>query len=133
MKIQRSKQFTPEVATSSLTDIMFFLLLFFLIVSTFANPNVIKVLLPKAQSAQAINKKQISITVTDDKKYFINDREVPFDYIKTELAARTQGLDNPTIILRFSNKLSIQDLVDVLQIGNSLNIKMVLATQKESK
>jgi biopolymer transport protein ExbD len=131
MKISRSKQFTPEVATSSLNDIMFFLLLFFLIVSTFANPNVIKVLLPKAQSAQAINKKQISITVTDEKKYFINDREVPFDYIKTELTARTAGLDNPTIILRFSNKLSIQDLVDVLQIGNSLNIKMVLATQKE--
>jgi biopolymer transport protein ExbD len=131
MKINRSKQFTPEVATSSLNDIMFFLLLFFLIVSTFANPNVIKVLLPKAQSAQAINKKQISITVTEDKKYYINDREVPFDYIKTELTARTTGLDNPTIILRFSNKLSIQDLVDILQIGNSLNIKMVLATQKE--
>jgi biopolymer transport protein ExbD len=131
MKINRSKQFTPEVATSSLNDIMFFLLLFFLIVSTFANPNVIKVLLPKAQSAQAINKKQISITVTDDKKYYINDREVPFDYIKTELTARTTGLDNPTIILRFSNKLTIQDLVDILQIGNSLNIKMVLATQKE--
>jgi len=131
MKIKRSKQFTPEVATSSLNDIMFFLLLFFLIVSTFANPNVIKVLLPKAQSAQAINKKQISITVTEDKKYFINDREVPFDYIKTELTARTTGLDNPTIILRFSNKLTIQDLVDILQIGNSLNIKMVLATQKE--
>jgi biopolymer transport protein ExbD len=131
MKINRSKQFTPEVATSSLNDIMFFLLLFFLIVSTFANPNVIKVLLPKAQSAQAINKKQISITVTEDKKYYINDREVPFDYIKTELTARTTGLDNPTIILRFANKLTIQDLVDVLQIGNSLNIKMVLATQKE--
>jgi len=131
MKIKRSKQFTPEVATSSLNDIMFFLLLFFLIVSTFANPNVIKVLLPKAQSAQAINKKQISITVTEDKKYYINDREVPFDYIKTELTARTTGLDNPTIILRFSNKLTIQDLVDILQIGNSLNIKMVLATQKE--
>ena len=131
MKIKRSKQFTPEVATSSLNDIMFFLLLFFLIVSTFANPNVIKVLLPKAQSAQAINKKQISITVTEDKKYFINDREVPFDYIKTELTARTTGLDNPTIILRFANKLTIQDLVDILQIGNSLNIKMVLATQKE--
>ncbi|OFY52333.1 MAG: biopolymer transporter ExbD [Bacteroidetes bacterium RBG_13_46_8] len=132
MKIKRSKQFTPEVATSSLNDIMFFLLLFFLIVSTFANPNVIKVLLPKAQSAQAINKKQISITVTEDKKYFINDREVPFDYIKTELTARTTGLDNPTIILRFANKLTIQDLVDILQIGNSLNIKMVLATQKEN-
>jgi len=131
MKIKRSKQFTPEVATSSLNDIMFFLLLFFLIVSTFANPNVIKVLLPKAQSAQAINKKQISITVTEDKKYFINEREVPFDYIKTELTARTTGLDNPTIILRFANKLTIQDLVDILQIGNSLNIKMVLATQKE--
>lgn len=131
MKLNRSKRFTPEVATSSLNDIMFFLLLFFLIVSTFANPNVIKVLLPKAQSSQSINKKQINITVTDDKKYYIDSREVPFEYIKNELAARTNSIENPTIILRFSNKLSIQDLVDILQIGNSLNIKMVLATQKE--
>jgi biopolymer transport protein ExbD len=48
MKLRRKKSFEAEVATSSLNDIMFFLLLFFLIISTIANPNVIKVLLPKA-------------------------------------------------------------------------------------
>ncbi|MFZ4800138.1 MAG: biopolymer transporter ExbD, partial [Bacteroidia bacterium] len=46
MKLRRKKRFEAEVATSSLNDIMFFLLLFFLIISTIANPNVIKVLLP---------------------------------------------------------------------------------------
>jgi len=56
MNIRRSKHFKPEVSTSSLNDIMFFLLLFFLIVSTLANPNVIKVLLPKSRSAQEIDK-----------------------------------------------------------------------------
>ena len=51
MKIKRKKTFQAEVFTTSLNDIMFFLLLFFLIVSTLANPNVIKILLPRAQSS----------------------------------------------------------------------------------
>ena len=58
MKLRRKKRFEAEVATSSLNDIMFFLLLFFLIISTIANPNVIKVLLPKADKSQTLNKKQ---------------------------------------------------------------------------
>ncbi len=131
MKLKRKKTFQAEVFTNSLNDIMFFLLLFFLIISTLANPNVIKILLPRAQSSQALNKAQINLTVTQDKKYFIDQTPVPFSKISPELKYRTRGLESPTIVLRFSPKLNIQDLVDVLQIGNSLGIKMVLATQKE--
>jgi biopolymer transport protein ExbD len=131
MKLKRKKAFEAEVFTTSLNDIMFFLLLFFLIVSTLSNPNVIKILLPRAQSSQALNKAQINLTVTEDKKYFIDQKQLPFSKISTELKVRTRGLESPTIVLRFSPKLNIQDLVDVLQIGNSLGIKMVLATQKE--
>ena len=50
MAIKRNKRFHPEIPTSSLSDIMFFLFLFFLIISTLANPNVIKLTLPKASS-----------------------------------------------------------------------------------
>ena len=130
MNIRRNKHFKPEVSTSSLNDIMFFLLLFFLIVSTLANPNVIKVLLPNSKSAQNINKQQINLTVTADKKYFINQKEVTLGQVETELQDQIKGIENPTIILRFAKDLSVQDLVDVLEIGVRLNLKMVMATQK---
>jgi biopolymer transport protein ExbD len=130
MNIRRNKHFKPEVSTSSLNDIMFFLLLFFLIVSTLANPNVIKVLLPNSRSAQNLNKQQINLTVTADKKYFINQKEVSLGQVETELQNQIKGIENPTIILRFAKDLSVQDLVDVLEIGVRLNLKMVMATQK---
>jgi biopolymer transport protein ExbD len=132
MNIRRTKHFKPEVSTSSLNDIMFFLLLFFLIVSTLANPNVIKVLLPNSKSAQNINKQQINLTVTSDKKFFINQREVQKNFLEEELANQTKGLEGPTIILRMAKDLNVQDLVDILEIGVRLNIKMVMSTQKGS-
>ena len=130
MNIRRNKHFKPEVSTSSLNDIMFFLLLFFLIVSTLANPNVIKVLLPTSKSAQNINKQQINLTVTEDKRYYINQKEILFQQLEQELKEQTKGLEGPTIILRFARSLNIQDLIDVMEVGVHLNIKMVLATDK---
>lgn len=130
MNIRRNKHFKPEVSTSSLNDIMFFLLLFFLIVSTLSNPNVIKVLLPNSKSAQNLNKQQINLTVTADKKYYVNQKEILINQLETELQNQIKGIDSPTIILRFAKDLSVQDLVDVLEIGVRLNVKMVMATEK---
>jgi biopolymer transport protein ExbD len=130
MNIRRNRQFKPEVSTSSLNDIMFFLLLFFLIVSTLANPNVIKVLLPNSKSAQDINKQQINLTVTADKRYYINQKEVQFAQLEQELVDQTSNIESPTIILRFARSLNIQDLVDVLEIGVRRNFKLVMATEK---
>ena len=132
MNIRRNRQFKPEVSTSSLNDIMFFLLLFFLIVSTLANPNVIKVLLPNSKSAQDINKQQINLTVTADKRYYINQKEVQFARLEQELVDQTKNIEGPTIILRFAKSLNIQDLVDVLEIGVRRNFKLVMATEKTS-
>jgi biopolymer transport protein ExbD len=132
MNIRRSKHFKPEVSTSSLNDIMFFLLLFFLIVSTLANPNVIKVLLPKSKTAQEIDKQQINLTVTADRKYFIDQQEVLLSELEQKLQEHVQGIQNPTVVLRFAKSLNIQDLVDVLEVGVRLNIKMVMATEKSS-
>lgn len=130
MKLNRSKPFPAEVSTSSLNDIMFFLLLFFLIVSTFSNPNVIKVLLPNSDSGQSINKQQIDITITADKKYFIGKEEVAYKQLESELANKAKLAENPTVVLRFAHNLDIQDLVDVLEVGNHLGLRMMLATKK---
>ena len=133
MNIRRKRHFKPEVSTSSLNDIMFFLLLFFLIVSSLANPNVIKLLLPNSKSAQNLNKQQISISVTKDKRYFIDNRQISFNDLEPLLKSRMGTLQEPTVILRFENTLSVQDLVDVLEIGTRLQVKMVMATNKKTE
>jgi len=130
MKLKRSDRFPAQVSTSSLNDIMFFLLLFFLIVSTLSNPNVIKVLLPKSSSSQSINKQQVNLTVTKEKTYFVDKEAVEFQNLADVLRTRVKGLDNPTIILNAAYELSLQDIIDVLEIGTELNVKMVIATKK---
>jgi len=130
MIIKRKRHFKPEVSTSSLNDIMFFLLLFFLIVSSLANPNVIKLLLPTSKSAQNLSKQQISISVTKDKKYYIDSHQINFEDIEPLLKARISILQEPTIILRLEYTLTVQDLADLLEIGSRLKVKMVMATNK---
>ncbi len=130
MILRRKKKFAAEVATSSLNDIMFFLLLFFLIISTVANPNVIKLLLPKAKSSQQVSKKQVTLSVDEKKQYFIDKRPIATANLETELKAIMNGIVEPTVIVRFDKSLTVQDLVDVLQTGAKLNIKMVMATSK---
>jgi len=130
MKIKRRHEFKPEVATASLNDIMFFLLLFFLIVSTFANPHVIKLFLPKANSSQTVSKKQITLSITKKKLYYIDEKPVLFQDLPAELGTIKSNLPDATIVVRADGTLTIQDLVDVLQIGSNLDIKMILATEK---
>jgi biopolymer transport protein ExbD len=131
MKLRRNKRFHAEVATGSLNDIMFFLMLFFLIVSTVANPNVIKIMLPKSMATQSIRKQELSLTVTEDKHYYINQQEIPFDQLEQRIIAETSSLEDPIIVIRLPHNLQIQDLIDVMQIGAKNKIKMVLATDKK--
>jgi biopolymer transport protein ExbD len=133
MKIKRKRHFEAEVSTSALNDIMFFLLLFFLIISTMSNPNVINLMLPKANSTQTLSKQQVTLSVTDDKRYYIDKQEVTLGLLEEQLNKKLSGIPSPTVILRFSDKLDIQTLVSVLEIGTRNKIKMVLATRKTSK
>jgi biopolymer transport protein ExbD len=130
MKLRRRNKFAAEVATSSLNDIMFFLLLFFLIISTVANPNVIKLMLPKASSSQQLSKKQVTLSVDENKQYFIDKQPVSPENLENELKTIMDGIQEPTVVVRFDKTLTVQDLVDVLQTGAKLNIKMVMATSK---
>jgi biopolymer transport protein ExbD len=130
MNLKRNrKRFEAEVGASSMSDIMFFLMLFFLIVSTLVNPSVIKLMLPKASSAQSFSKKSFSLEMSLDKQYSLDGQRITFEEIEPRLTAATTGIDEPTVVLRIDNGLSVQDLVDVLAIGNKLKVKMIMATQ----
>jgi len=129
MKLRRQNKLIAEVATSSMNDIMFFLMLFFLIMSTLLNPNVIKLTLPNSKHSQAIHKKEISLSITKDLQYFLENKPVAFDQLETEIQRSVASEQEATVILRCDNGLTIQDLVNVLEIGNKLKIKMILATR----
>ena len=129
MAIKRRNRFHAEVATSALSDIMFFLLLFFLIISTLANPNVIKVPLPKSDANEKTQKAHITLTVTQDKKYFVDKKEVAFNDIEGLLITETKKIGDNTVIVRIPFDLQVQDLVDLLQIGMKNDLKVIIATE----
>ncbi len=132
MNLRRRHRVQPEVATSSLNDIMFFLMLFFLICSTLVNPNVIKLLLPKAGNTKTVvNKQPLTISVTADLRYAINNKEISHEALEQELAASIVGTTEPTAVLRIDKAVTVQDLVTLLDIGNKLKIKMILATDNK--
>lgn len=132
MNTQRKRRvFHDEEAMAAMNDIMFFLMLFFLIISTMANPNVIKVLLPKADNSNTIARQPTSITVTDDLKYYLNTVEVSKEELGPALQnAVAHNAEDPTVIVRVEKNVIMQDLVDVLSIGVKLKLKMVLSTSK---
>jgi biopolymer transport protein ExbD len=131
MAIKRNKRFHVEVATSALSDIMFFLLLFFLIISTLANPNVIKVPLPKSDANEKTNKQHVTLTVTEDKKYFVDKDEVTREGIEAKLLVETAKLNDETVILRIPKESQVQELVDLLGIGMKNNLKIIIATTED--
>jgi len=131
MKLKRRNRHGAEVSTHSLNDIMFFLLLFFLIISTLANPNVIRVLLPEAKDNQAKeSQKSLQLTVDADRNYYLDG--TPLSAEQLELRIETLAKTNPevTCAINIERSLPVQDLVDVMQIGARHNVKMYLKTAK---
>jgi biopolymer transport protein ExbD len=128
MNLRRRHKIAAEVSTASMNDIMFFLMLFFLIASSVVNPNVIKLLLPKASSGQSVSKKTISVSITKDLEYYVEKQLVPAANIEQVLNGFIKNTEELTVILYVDKTVQIQDVVDIMDISNKLKVKLVLAT-----
>ena len=130
MNIRPRNRTASEVNASAMNDIMFFLLLFFLITSTLVNPNVIKLMLPKATNKEVVNK-NITVNIDARENYYIN--KTPTD--KANLASGMQlalmNLKEPVIVINADRTVPIDDVVQVMVIGKKLNAKVILATQPQ--
>ena len=133
MNLRRRTRVVGEVFTGSLNDIMFFLLLFFLITSTLATPNVLKLLLPSAKSGVQSVKHPIVVSVDADLQYAINSTPISSELLEEALKVQIQGQPDPAVLLKVDKTIQVQNLVDLLDIGNRLKIKMVLATQNSKQ
>ena len=134
MNLTRRHRLTSNVEKGAMNDIMFFLMLFFLIASTLVNPNVIKLLLPNAKSSKQVMKQPITISIDAAGQYFVNKKSVSPASVEQELVALVGSMPTevqPTVVLRVDASLNVQKLVDILEIGNRLKLKMVMATQAQ--
>ena len=129
MNLRRRKRAATEVHTSAMNDIMFFLMLFFLIASTVTNPNVIKLLLPRSDSGQSVAKKTITVSVTEELEYFVEKKIVPIAELQSRIEAYQKQAEELTIVLYVDRTVAIEDVVKVMDIANRLKIKLVLATE----
>jgi biopolymer transport protein ExbD len=125
----RRRRLTSHVETGAMNDIMFFLMLFFLIASTMVNPNVIKIMLPNAKTGKAVSKKTFNLSVNANGEFFLDKKPIAPDNLENELISVATGVVEPTVVLRLDASLNVQKLVDILEVGNRLKIKMIMATQ----
>jgi biopolymer transport protein ExbD len=86
--------------------------------------------LPKAATNETTNKDHISLSVTEDKLYYIDKQEVPFDQLEQTLAEKTAASNDKTVVVRVPADNKVQDLVDLMQMGVKLKLNFVIATSK---
>lgn len=119
-----------EMHNSALNDILFILLLFFLIVSTLANPNVIKLTVPKG-TANTKAKQTVVVSINEKLEYFVGTNRVSFDRLKAALApALANEKLEPTIVINAEKSVPVEQIVNVMEIARELKAKVVLATKK---
>ncbi len=137
MAIKRTTKVDSGFSMSSMTDIVFLLLIFFLVTSTLINPNALKLLLPKS-TGQVSAKATVSVSIKhwQDKNrfsYHINGNETPirFDKIEDELIELLQSEDDPTFSIYADETVPIKEVVAVMNIAKRNHYKVIMATSPE--
>lgn len=120
----------PELHAGALNDILFILLFFFLIVSTLANPNVIKLSQPKSKSDTKA-KQTVVVSIDSRNRFYVGTTLVTME----ELRARLQPLlaketDQPTVVINADKKVPVENIVAVMRAARELGARTVLAVDK---
>ena len=127
MALRGRNKVTPNFNMSSMTDIVFLLLIFFMLTSTLVSPNALKLLLPSSK-AKTLEKQTISISITKDIQFYINENPVLENTIEQELKLIINNEQEPAIILHTDKSVAIEHVVKVMDIAYRNKYKIVLAT-----
>jgi len=126
MKFKGRNKISPEFSMSSMTDIVFLLLIFFMLTAN--SPNALDFLLPKAKG-KSTNTQNVSVTINKNLEYFVNSERINGEYIEIELKKALEGQEKPTIILRAEESVAIKEAVYVMDIANRNSYKVILAVR----
>ncbi|KAF5078856.1 Biopolymer transport protein ExbD/TolR [anaerobic digester metagenome] len=128
MALKRRTKVDPSFSMSSMTDIVFLLLVFFMVTSTLIHPNALKLLLPRSNS-QTSAKAITTVSITKELNYYIETNQVPLEDIEGILQSRLNGQEEPTIALHVDKSVPMENVVNIMNIAQSNKYKLILATQ----
>ena len=134
MAIRRNSKVNASYSMASMTDIVFLLLIFFLITSTLVNPNALRLLLPRSNSqTPSKTKASVSIKHLGEKsfEYYVEAKSVKFDEIERHLQLKLMNVEEPTISLYADRTVPVEEVVRIMNIAIRNKYKMILATAPE--
>ena len=131
MNFKGRNKISPDFNMSSMTDIVFLLLIFFMIASTLSQQlNTIKIELPDAKG-KTENRKSVSVSLLSNNLIYVDDELVERKYLELEILKKMEKIQPPSIILRAEKSVQIDDVVYVMNIANQNSIKVLLAVDSK--
>ena len=128
MNLRGRNKVSATFSMSSMTDIVFLLLIFFMLTSPVITPEALDLILPKAKG-KTTNKHNLSVSINKELEIYINKDRVSEGNLERSLIDRLQDVDNPTIILRAEEGVPVEKAVKVMDIANRNRFKVVLAVK----
>jgi biopolymer transport protein ExbD len=128
MNIRGRNKVTPEFNFASMTDIVFLLLIFFMIASTLVSTNAIDIILPTA-SGKTENKKSTAVSIKKDLTYYIDQNRVGESVLESKLISILASQESPTIVLRAEKSVPVENVVKIMDIANRNKFKVILAVK----
>ena len=130
MQLRRRNKVSSSFNMSSMTDIVFLLLIFFMLTSTLVSPNALKLLLPNSKS-KTLEKQTVSVSITQNLDFYINKNIIPENKIEKELSRILNNQKEPAIILHADKTVDIEHVVKIMDIAYRNKYKIVLATRSK--
>ncbi len=132
MELKPRNKINTTFSMAGMTDIIFLLLIFFMVTSTLVNPNALKLLLPQSSNQTAASP-VISVSITSDINYYVGRNQVKFSEMENVLKEefRNRDVEEPTISLNADKRVPIEHIVKVMNIANKNEWKLILATTAE--
>lgn len=130
MNLRGRNKISPEFSMSSMTDIVFLLLIFFMLTSPAITPEALDLILPKAKG-KTTTKQNVAVSITKDLQIYIDKERVSSSSLEARLQQALGGVEDPTIILRAEEGVPIERAVNVMDIANRNRYKIVLAVKPE--
>ena len=130
MAIKRGSKVEVGFSSSSMTDLIFLLLLFMMLSTTLINPNAVKLTLPQS-SNQIKDKAATSVSITPDLHYYLDKEPIAFDQLEAALQTRLQGQEKPVVSLHADETVPVGEVVKVMNIARKNKLQLFMATRPE--
>ncbi len=113
-----------------MTDVVFLLLIFFMVTSTIVNPNALKLVLPKSTN-QTASQPNVTVSIDAERNYYLNGSVTPFSQLESKIVELLKDCDDPCISIEAEKSVPIDNVVRVMNIAKNNNFRSILSTQPE--